>query len=394
VVKRFPIEETFSFGLTDPAFNDPASAGYNPDLAPYDLTRGGQPLVFRGQQTGTYAAGFVQDTVRYGGLTLNLGLRYDHNNLPTSEDQLQPRIGLAYYVKATGTVFRASYNRLFLTPEYENILFGSSELAASVVPPEVRQSRELGGGVLLNRSERQNAFLAGLQQALGPKLRLDVDVWWRRATYPGDQDQFLNTGIVFPITFSQGRHNGWDLRLDLAETHGLRGFVSLGHTHAVYVPPPVGGLFLDVGAIDAITGGPFLIDHDQKVQGQGQVFWDVRHSGAWLGANVRYDSGLVTDANPDELRQDPNDFFAAPFVVVHEGGDLDPNRIKARTIASFSCGLDLARHGLPISVQADLLNAFDTAGVYNIQSVFGGTHVIPPRTLAVRLRYRFGRTRT
>lgn len=27
-----------------------------------------------------------------------------------------------------------------------------------------------------------------------------------------------------------------------------------------------------------------------------------------------------------------------------------------------------------------------------IQSVFGGTHVIPPRTLAVRLRYRFGRS--
>jgi hypothetical protein len=45
-----------------------------------------------------------------------------------------------------------------------------------------------------------------------------------------------------------------------------------------------------------------------------------------------------------------------------------------------------------VSVQADLLNAFDTAGVYNILSVFGGTHVIPPRTLAVRLRYHFGRS--
>jgi len=44
----------------------------------------------------------------------------------------------------------------------------------------------------------------------------------------------------------------------------------------------------------------------------------------------------------------------------------------------------------PLSIQADLLNAFDTLGVYNIQSVFGGTHVIPPRTLAVRVRYRLG----
>jgi Carboxypeptidase regulatory-like domain/TonB-dependent Receptor Plug Domain len=390
IVKRFPIEEVFSFGITDPAFNDPESEGYNPDLAPYDLTRGGQLLVFNGSRTGTYAAGYVQDNIHYGGLTANLGLRYDHNDLPTTEDQLEPRVGLAYYVEETGTVLRAAYNRIFVTPEYENILFGSSELAASVVPPEVEDSRALGGGVLLNRSERQNAWLVGAQQALGSRLRLDFDLWWRRATYPGDQDQFFNTGIVFPITFSEGRHNGWDLRLDLAATHGLRGFVSFGHTHAVYVPPPVGGLFLDAESIDAITGGPFLIDHDQKLQAQGQLFWDIGRSGAWLGVNVRYDSGLVTDADPSELLQSPDDFFAAPYVVVHSGTELDPNRIKERTIASFSAGVDFARHGVPVSVQADLLNAFDTQGVYNIQSVFGGTHVIPPRTLAVRARYSFG----
>jgi Carboxypeptidase regulatory-like domain len=390
VVKRFPIDETFSFGVTDPGFNDPEADGYNPDLAPYDLTRGGQPLFFQEKRTGTYAGVFVQDNLHYGGLTANLGLRYDHNNLPSTEDQLQPRIGVAYYIAGSGTVLRASYNRLFVTPEYENILFGSSELAASVVPPEVKDSRELGGGVLLNRSERQNAYMVGAQQAIGPRLRLDADLWWRRATYPGDQDQFLNTGIVFPITFSEGRHNGWDVRLDLAETHGVRGFVSLGHTHAIYVPPPVGGLFLDVEATSAITGGPFLIDHDQKLQAQGQLFWDLGRSGTWLGANVRYDSGLVTDADPADLASNPDDFFAAPYVVVHTGGNLDPNRIKARTIATFSAGWDLTKHGLPLLVQADLLNAFDTQGVYNIQSVFGGTHVIPPRTFAVRLRYRFG----
>jgi hypothetical protein len=391
VVKRFPIDETFTFGLTDPGFNDPASDGYNPDLAPYDLTRGGQPLVFQGKRTGTYAAGFVQDNVRYGGLTANLGLRYDHNNVPTTEHQLEPRVGLAYYIQGSGTVLRASYNRVFYTPEYENILFSSSELAASVVPPEVKDSRALGGGVLLVRSERQDAYMAGVQQAVGRRLRLDADVWWRRSHNAGDQDQFQNTGIVFPIAFDSGRFNGWDVRLDLAATHGLRGFLSVGHTHAIYVPPPVGGLFLDVEAIDAITGGPFLIDHDQKLQAQGQLFWDMGASGAWLGTNVRYDSGLVTDASPQDLASDPDNAFAAPFIVVHSGADLDPNRIKARTIASFSFGYDLGRrHKLPLSIQADLLNAFDTRGIYNILSVFGGTHVIPPRTVAVRLRYRFG----
>ncbi len=262
------------------------------------------------------------------------------------------------------------------------------------MPPVVKDSRELGGGVLLNRSERQNAYTVGLQQAVGGKLRIDVDFWWRRSTYPADQDQFENTGIVFPITFSSGRHNGWDVRLDLAQTHGVRGFLSLGHTHAIYVPPPIGGLFLDQGAIDAITGGPFLIDHDQKLQAQGGVLWDIGASGIWLGASMRYDSGLVTGVAPEDLAGDPDNAFAAPFIVVHTGGDLDPNRIKRRTVAGFSAGFDLNRHHVPLTVQADLLNVFDTRGVYNIESVFGGTHVIPPRTLSVRLRYSFGGKRS
>ena len=135
----------------------------------------------------------------------------------------------------------------------------------------------------------------------------------------------------------------------------------------------------------------FLIDHDQKLQAQGQLLWDVGQSGLWLGAGARYDSGLVSGASPDDLLADPDNAFAAPYIVVHTGGDLDPNRIKARTIVNFSVGLDLGRHHVPLSLEADLLNAFDTRGVYNILSVFGGTHVIPPRTLAVRARYTFGR---
>ena len=111
-----------------------------------------------------------------------------------------------------------------------------------------------------------------------------------------------------------------------------------------------------------------------------------------LSAGVRYDSGLVTGVSPQDLLADSDNAFAAPFIKVHGGTDLDPNRIKERTIANFSVGIDLDRHHVPLTLEANLLNAFDTQGVYNILSVFGGTHVIPPRTLAVRARYRFGKS--
>ena len=389
VYKRFPITEFFRFGITDPAFNDPTSDGYNPNLAPYDLTRGGTPFEFRGKRTGSYYAAYAQDNVRWNNLTLNIGLRYDNNDLPVNDAQVEPRVGAAYYIPATGTVLRGSYNRVVYTPEYENILLSSSKDAAALVPPEVQDARELGGGQLLVRSERQNAWTVGLQQALGSKVRLDADYWERHSTFTGDQDQFFNTGVVFPLAFTSGDLKGWNVRLDLADWNGLRGFVSVGHVRAVYVSPPTGGLFLGVDVLDSLTGGPFLIDHDQKLQIQGAFTYDVAKTGLWVGVNVRYDSGLVTDSDPASLAQDPDNAFAAPYVVVHSGTDLDPNRIKARTIADFSLGMDLARFSVPVSLQADLLNAFDEKGMYNILSVFGGTHVIPPRTWAVRARVSF-----
>ena len=316
-LKRYPIREHFSFGITDPGLNDPDADGFNPNLAPYDLTRGGRDFVFDARRTGSYYAAYVQDNIKWNNLTANLGVRYDNNNLPVKDTAFEPRIGLGYYVPSSKTVFRASYNRVLYTPEFENILLSSSQAAADLVPPVVKESRELGSGELLVHSERQNAWDFGIQQAIGAKLRLDADFWKRKSRFAGDQDQFENTGIVFPLAFTSGDFNGWNLRLDLARTGGLRGFMSVGHTHAVYVAPPTGGLFLDQGAVDSISGGAFLIDHDQKLQAQGALFYDIGTSGVWAGTNVRYDSGLVTDTDPAVLADDPDNFFAAPFVVVH-----------------------------------------------------------------------------
>jgi hypothetical protein len=389
-LKRYPIREKFSFGITDPALNDPAVPdAYNPNLAPYDLTRGGHLFTFNDRRTGSYNAAYIQDNIKFNNLSANLGVRYDRNSLPLSESAVEPRLGVAYFIPASKTVFRASYNKVLYTPEYENILFGSSPAAATLAPPAVQQSQALGGGDLLVHSERQNAFTVGVQQALGSRIRLDADYWRRRSRFAGDQSQFENTGIVFPLDFKAGHLDGWDVRADLAKTAGFRGFLSLGHTHAEYVPPLAGGLFLDARAIDTLTGGPFLIDHDQKLQAQGALSYDFGSSGVWLATNVRYDSGLVTGADVASLLADPDNAFAAPYIKENAGTDLDPNRVKPRTIVDFSLGADLVQYHVPLSIQADLLNATNKKGVYNILSTFGGTHVIPPRMLAMRLRYTF-----
>jgi Carboxypeptidase regulatory-like domain len=388
VLKLYPIKERFSFGITDPNLNDPTSDSFNPSLAPYDLTRGGSPFVFLGDRTITYFAGFVEDTLRLSNLTAQVGLRYDHASFPLREAQVEPRVGLAYYVPATKTVLRASYNRIFITPEYENVLFSSSKEASSLAPPEVQQSRALGEGLILVPAARQDVYDVGVQQALGSRVRLDVDFWERRVRFVADQAQFENTGIVFPVAFDHGRLHGWNVRLDLAPLGGLTGYASVGHVRAVYNPPLAGGLFLDTGALDAVTGGPFIIDHDQNLQVQGGLTYAFGKSGVWAAASGRYDSGLVTGAD-ETIVDDPDNAFALPYIRFGSGSDLDPNRVAPRTVWNFSAGADLASFGIPVGVQLDVLNAFDKKGVYNVLSTFGGTHVIPPRTLAGRIRYTF-----
>jgi hypothetical protein len=385
-VKRFPIDERFAFLITDPTLNDPTMPGYNPNLAPYDGTRGGSPFVFLGSRTGTYAAGYAQDTVHWQNLTINAGLRYDHNRLFLSESQLQPHIGVAYYIPQTSTVLRASYDRMFITPEYENILLSSSAQASSLTPPEVQQSALAGFGHLFNVSERHNAYNYGIQQGLGKWLRVDASYWERKVKNTADQDQFFNTGIVFPLNFKGGDLSGWNVRLDTAPWNGLRSYLSLGHVHALYDPPLVGGLFVNVSPLD-ISQGPFLIDHDQKLQEQLGVFWDIPKSGFWTGVTQRYDSGLVTHVGTPEdlLAGGPDTAYAEPFINFTS----NPQRIKPRIIWDFSLGARLKQYGLPFELQLDVLNAFDKKGLYNFMSTFGGTHVIPPRIIAGRIRYLF-----
>jgi hypothetical protein len=385
-VKRFPLRETFSFGITDPGFNDPDSEGYNPNIAPYDLTRGGSLFQFHDERTGTYDAAYVQDTLRWRNLTVNAGVRYDRNNLFETEHLLQPRVGLAYFIPATKTVLRAAYDRMFITPEYENILLSSSAAAAALVPPDLQENSQLGGGQLFNPSERHKSYNYGIQQGIGSALRLDVSYWKRTVENAADQNQFFNTGIVFPLNFKGGDLNGWNARLDGGPWNGLRGYLSVGHIHALYINPFVGGLFIDNEALDSLAGGSFLIDHDQDLQEQLGAFWDIPGSGFWVGVTQRYDSGLVTDAGaPEDVLASPDTAYAEPFIRFDE----DPQRIKPRNIWNASLGARLKQYGIPLEIQLDVLNVADTKGLYNFQSVFGGTHVIPPRTIAGRIRWVF-----
>jgi outer membrane receptor protein involved in Fe transport len=272
-------------------------------------------------------------------------------------------------------VFRASFDRLMITPENENLALSLSQ-----------QARDLGAlagtPAVPLEPESQNSFTYGVEQQIGQMGRVSLEYWEKKSDNAADNEQFFNTGIQFPIAAAHGLFHGVNLRLDLAPGKGFTAYLSLGKTRALFVTPTVGGLLLDSPEAPGVR---FLIDHDQKLAAQLGLRFE--HNAWYVQALGRYDSGLVAK-DPVEAIGNPDLEFGIPFVRFDR--DEGVWRVKPRTTWDFSFGETFKFSGKR-SLQAgvDLLNAFDEKGLYNFLSTFGGTHVIPPRTLAVHLKYRF-----
>ena len=87
----------------------------------------------------------------------------------------------------------------------------------------------------------------------------------------------------------------------------------------------------------------------------------------------------------------PDYAFGIPYVRAEQDSLVGLNyRVKSRTVLDLNLGQEwrvTTRTRLVAGL--DLLNATDEKGLYNFLSTFGGTHVIPPRTLAAHVKWKF-----
>jgi outer membrane receptor for ferrienterochelin and colicin len=382
-IQRYPVSEHFTMGITVPDFNDPLSPEFNPNLLPHDLSRGGRLFDFRARRTGGLYSGFLQDAVSAGRLNLSLGLRFDAYRFLVNGNQWQPRLGAAYHIRETGTVLRASYSRLYQTPPNENLLLSSSPEAARITPPLVQE--KLGGWIPM-RPEEQNFLEAGLQQAIGKKASLNVSWYHKNSRNLQDNNNFLDTGIIFPITLSRIRVNGVEGRLVGPVTRGFSYTVSVTHSRAIATPPFTGGLFLGNDAVESFSQGAFVIDHDQPLSVHAVLNWNHR-SGWYATASSRYDYGLVANpSDPAEVAADPDFRDLLPYVKLEQ----TPARVRPRNIVDLVVGFEKTRDQKKrYDIGLQFTNLTDRTALYNFQSIFVGTRVVQPFTAGVRLRYYF-----
>ena len=66
---------------------------------PYDLSRGGTLFQFNGSANINQYAFYIQDSIKFGNLQLQAGLRVDAYHGIVSDSGVQPRVGFSYLIQ-------------------------------------------------------------------------------------------------------------------------------------------------------------------------------------------------------------------------------------------------------------------------------------------------------
>lgn len=413
-------------GFTDPA--ECAAFAYqpNPDflpvLLPYDLTRGGGHYHFIGRTDVKELALYIEDQIKAGNWLFNLGMRGDLYNGLTVARQAEPRAGLAYSVKRTNTVLRASYARILETPFNENLVLSSTGCSNAVLNPLLNCSSGVSGTL---QPGFRNEFHAGLQQAAGKYLVVSGDYLWKYTHNAFDFSVLGNTPITFPIDWHNSKISGFALRADVPTVHGFSAFVVMSSVNARFFPPQVAGAGATVGQ----NGLPFRIDHDERFNQTTHLQYQPWKRGPWYGFNWRYDSGMVAGRVPfavdtttpvdltgltaDQQQQAglacgsqratlstplttcaPSQYHASLVSIPAPGtenADHNPARIAPRNLFDMAAGDDNLFHRgkYQWSAKLTVTNLTNKYALYNFLSTFSGTHYVSPRAFTGEIGFHF-----
>ena len=354
------IHEQFSDVITDfSQFDDGTPATFQFNARKWDLEQ----------------SAFVQDEINLGKWHVSAGLRYDHYQLLVNKTAFSPRLGVSRYFKRAELVLHASYDRVFQTPFFEDILLSSSSQVLSLNPVFLRLPVEPSYG---------NYYEAGLTKGFVGKLRLDINGFDRRVNNYGDDDQLLDTAISFPIAFEKAHLYGAEAKLDIPRWGRFSGFVSYSYIVGAAYFPVTGGLFLGDDVASAAGVGRFWDSQDQRNTVRARFRYDLTHR-FWLGVGGEYGSGL-----PVEFNGDPQDAVAQYGQKVVGRVNLAHGRVSPSLSIDASLGAQLVEHEkLKLSLQVDGTDLNDRLNVIDFAGLFSGNAIAPQRSFSLRLRAKF-----
>ena len=325
------LRENDDIGLVDPGLNAPTSSTFNPVLSPYDLTRGGVLYDYHGHTDVKQLALYGQDQINAGPWLLNLGVRGDFYNGLSIQRQAEPRVGVSYNIKKTGTVLRVSYARTQETPFNENLVL-SSQGCLNPVIQAVFLTLGSCNPAPFNPGFR-NEIHAGFQQAVGRHIVVSADYITKYTHNAYDFSVLGATPITFPIEWHNSKIPGYTASVKLTRVKGFTADLNLSSVAARFFNPQIGGVGATIGA----PGGyPFRIDHDERYNQSTHVEYQAPfRKSLYYSFSWRYDSGLVAGAVPCYNATDPNSTCGA-FSLDANGRPLTLNGKPAVNLSSLT----------------------------------------------------------
>ncbi len=332
---------------------------------------------------------FVQDLIRVGDWTINAGVRWDHYQLLLNRQETQPRLAISRYFPDAGVIVHFSYDRIFQTPSFENILLSSSTAAAGLDTVSLQLPVQPSEG---------NYYEAGLSEAFRNKVRIDGNVFRRDVSNYADDDQIENTTISYPIAFEKAIIYGAEGKLSLVNWRKFSGFASYSYEVGNAWFPVTGGLFLGDDAI-LPTSGHLPDSQDQRNTVRGRLNYHLTRR-LWLAGGIQYDTGLPFDfqcpgATGSQTPQQALQQCIAGQAAIY-GWDVvdrlnfDLGRILPSFQVSASTGVDLYRsERFNVHLQADGENLTNVVEVIDFGGLFSGNAIGPGRSFYLRLRTDF-----
>ena len=356
------LHEDFNYLITDPTqFDD--------DTPP--------TLSFVAHRPDLEQSAFVEDLIRLGNWTISAGLRWDHYQLLLNQNAFSPRVSIGRYLPSLNMVLHASYDRVYQTPSFENILISSSPLIDALDDQFLR---------LPVQPSRGNYYEGGLSKGFSDRMRIDVNIYRRDVRNYADDDQLLNTGVSYPIAFDKAVIYGAEGKLNLVKLGKLTGFVSYSYMVGNVWFPVTGGLFLGDDASNALSQltGHFPDSQDQRNTLRTRFQYQLIPR-LWLASGLSFGSGL-----PFEYEGDEADALAQYGPQVISRINFDRGRIRPLLAVSASLGVDVYKsEKLNMRFQADGDNLNNRLNVIDFGGLFSGNAIAPGRSYALRLNTSF-----
>ena len=378
---RYHLPSNLCLSSDDPSLNDPAcplNLGIFDVGTPLQFPAGGG--FFVANRPDLEQAAYAVDTIRLGKWTINGGLRWDHYQLLVNEHAVSPRVSVSRYFPSAGVLLHASYDRIFETPFFENILLSSSGALASELHP-VEQN--------LVRPSHGNFYEAGVTKGFNDHLRVDVNYFLRRESNVADDDTLLNTVAAFPIAWDHAVVYGAEAKITVPQWWHFSGWVSYAYQVATTFFPVRGGLLLE--AKDLATSGHFPATQDQRNTVRSRIRYQVIPR-LWVAFGVDYNSGLPfeqvnQEISPEQAAAQARNLFG-PGVVSQV--NFNRGRILPQMLENASVGFDLyKRKEREMRLQFDVANLSNELNVVDFGGLFSANVIGPARSYYGRLSMRF-----